>query len=623
MKKLLATYARVSTTLQEQQETIKNQIDVLREFANKNGYVIVQEYTDDGWSGDILARPALDQLREDAKKKIWDTVLFYDPDRLARRYSFQELVMDELRETGIEILFITTPSPKTGEEKILHGVRGLFAEYERVKITERFRLGKLRKVREGNVLVSEAPYGYNYIPRNGMRHGYFEVDEAEARVVKMIFSWVANEGFTVRGVIRKLKELGIKPRKSERGIWAGSTVKTMLRRETYIGKATYGKSQAIVPENPQKLEKYKKIKKTSKKIRPREEWIYIPAPAILETDLFEHAQKQLKENAVLAVRNKKYEYLLTSRIWCVCGRRRHGGSYFKGQYMFYRCSSRISSFPFLPDCREGVVNTKIADKLVWTELKKLMSSPNLLKQQTNRWIKDQKKKVGTSKVDLVVIENNISKLKTEEARYHKAYGAGLLSIEQLKEYVGGVQERVRSLESQKLDTDSRDDSSGASLMLQEGDLEAFSRKAGKVLDDLNFEAKQAIVRNILDKVVATPRELIVSGYIPVERDSNYEFKTIHRPHRFPAKKTGVEMIEQRIHKTKWYKFLSESKHLSQFIYHLKTRSHSMPQKICMVCCNQVSLPLKKVSCLHNPESIFHKPFPIKTSFLSPFLMTKM
>ena len=65
--------------------------------------------------------------------------------------------MDELRDMGLEVMFITVPSPKNSEEKILHGVRGLFAEYERAKIRERFRLGKVRKVKEGHVLLSEAP----------------------------------------------------------------------------------------------------------------------------------------------------------------------------------------------------------------------------------------------------------------------------------------------------------------------------------------------------------------------------------------------------------------------------------------------------------------------------------
>ena len=76
--------------------------------------------------------------------------------------------------TALEVLFVTVSAPKNSEEKILHGVRGLFAEYERAKIAERFRLGKLRKVKDGHILLSEAPYGYIYIPNQGDRHGYLE-----------------------------------------------------------------------------------------------------------------------------------------------------------------------------------------------------------------------------------------------------------------------------------------------------------------------------------------------------------------------------------------------------------------------------------------------------------------
>src|SRR3989338_2602965 len=96
--KLIALYARVSTSNQENEGTIESQIVAMKEFAQKNGYTIVREYLDNGWSGDSIVRPALDQLRMDAKKKIWEGILFYDPDRLARRYSYQELIMDELRE---------------------------------------------------------------------------------------------------------------------------------------------------------------------------------------------------------------------------------------------------------------------------------------------------------------------------------------------------------------------------------------------------------------------------------------------------------------------------------------------------------------------------------------------
>src|SRR3989338_8368843 len=164
--KLIAIYGRVSTSNQENEGTIETQLSAVKDFSQKNGYTIVQEYLDNGWSGDSIVRPALDQLRMYAKKKIWEAILIYDPDRLARRYSYQELIMDELREAGIEIIFVTISAPKNSEDKILHGVRGLFAEYERAKISERFRLGKVRKVREGHILTTEAPYGYTYIRNN-------------------------------------------------------------------------------------------------------------------------------------------------------------------------------------------------------------------------------------------------------------------------------------------------------------------------------------------------------------------------------------------------------------------------------------------------------------------------
>jgi len=88
MKKA-AIYARVSTEKQEKEKMIESQIEELREFCEKNDFLIVKEYVDDGWSGETLARPALDQLRDDASKKLFDVVCIHSPDRLARKFIYQ------------------------------------------------------------------------------------------------------------------------------------------------------------------------------------------------------------------------------------------------------------------------------------------------------------------------------------------------------------------------------------------------------------------------------------------------------------------------------------------------------------------------------------------------------
>jgi site-specific DNA recombinase len=523
-QKIIAIYARVSTAKQEEEQTIKNQIEVCKEFAEKNEYCIVKEYIDEGWSGDILARPALDTLRQDAKTKQWEALLIYDPDRLARRYSYQELVMDELRESGIEVLFITVSTPKNNEDKILHGVRGLFAEYERAKISERFRLGKLRKLKEGHILTSEAKYGYTYIPKQGTTHGYCIINEAEAKVVQMIFELIAN-GMTLKKVVKYLQELGIPPRKSKRGVWNTSTLGTLLRHKIYIGEAHWGKSYAIVPVKPLKMEKYRKIRKTSRKDRPEEEWYKISAPAIISKELFEKAGRQLEINYARANRNKKNNYLLSGKIKCVCGVPRCGEGPQKGKHLYYRCANRVYNYPLPPTCHEKGINARIADTLIWKGVVSLMTSPNVMKEQISRWVLKKNSQHHTDMIDTNTLQKNIQKLKAEEERYNKAYGAGIFNIGQLKEYTLSVREKIVSIEKQIIKA--QGEQKTVTLQLpSENEVESFAKEASVQLTNLSFEEKYAIIGRVIDRVIASQKELQVTGHIPIS--SHVKLHPFHR-----------------------------------------------------------------------------------------------
>jgi len=515
-QKLIATYARVSTAKQEDEQTIQIQMAQFKEFALKNNYCIVKEYADDGWSGDMLARPSLDQMRQDAKAKMWEAVLIYDPDRLARRYSYQELVMDELKEAGKEVIFITVSAPKNSEDKILHGVRGLFAEYERAKISERFRLGKLRKVKEGHILVTEPLYGYTYVLKQDKVHGYYIVNESEARVVRMIFSWVADEGLTLRAIVRRLQELGIKPRKSKRGVWSTSTLSTLLRHKAYIGEAHWGSSYAVVPIKPIKIEKYKKMKKTSRRIRPQEEWISIPVPPLIDKDLFDRARSRLESNYAMCERNKKNEYLLAGKIWCECGRRRAGEGPQRGKHLYYRCSDRVNSFPLPPNCKFRGINARIADKLVWQEIVSLMSSPELMLKQIERWLGGQKNKGTHISIDEDAIKKEVAKLKEHENRYNTAYGAGLFTVEQLGDYIKPVREKVASLEAQLLNNSLEKSKIDDILLPDEKAIRSFSEDAVKKLENADFALRRGIVSEVIEKVIGARELLQVYGFIPIE-----------------------------------------------------------------------------------------------------------
>ncbi len=423
--------------------------------------------------------------------------------------------MDELREAGVELIFVTMPAPKNSEEKILYGVRGLFAEYERAKIAERFRLGKLRKVKEGHILVSEPLYGYRYIPKEDRKHGYYEINQEEARVVKLIFEWIADEGYTLRKVVRKLQELGIRPRKSKRGVWTTSTLSKLLRSKAYIGEAHWGSSYAVVPENPIKRDKYRKMKKSSRRIRPEEEWLTIPVPAIIERELFQRARAQLEANLALSQRNKKNEYLLAGKIRCVCGRSRSGEGVLRGKHLYYRCADRVRSFPLPPTCKERGINARIADRLVWEKITNLMSCEELLSQQVNRWFGARQAKTEFFAGDKAVMEKEVAVLKEQEERYNKAYGAALFTVEQLREYTTPLREKITSLKGQIAGAEQETNTSNVTEMPSADELKKVSDAARKALRNLSFQARRGILLNTVERIVGTPQKLEVYGYIPI------------------------------------------------------------------------------------------------------------
>ena len=516
--KLIAVYGRVSTSNQENEGTIETQLSAIREFA-KDKYIIAKEYLDNGWSGDNIVRPALDQLRIDAKKKIWEAVLIYDPDRLARRGAWQEVVMEELKEIGIPILYVTVPPPKSDEDVVMNKMRGVFAEYERMKIKERFRLGKVRKVKEGYVLVSEAPYGYRYIRKQDKIHGYYEIVEDEARVVKMIFSWIANDYLNIRQVVLKLQELGIKPRKSKRGVWNTSTLTNMLRNKSYIGEAHWGSSYAVVPENPIKHEKYKKMRKTSRRSKPEEEWIAnkIPVSAIIDSDLFVRARAQLKINSEINPRSKRNDYLLATRIYCICGKKRCGEGPKHGQYLYYRCADRNYSFPLPSTCSEKgkSISAKVADQLVWDRIANLMSSADLLQAQIDHWLESRQTDKSASFVNIDFLGKEVAKLRIKEERFNKAYGDGVFDIEKLKEYTFSIREQITSLESQIAKARQQESDMSITQLPNRAEIETFAKNAVKKVHSLNYDVKRAIVMDVVEKIIGTQQQLEVFGILPI------------------------------------------------------------------------------------------------------------
>src|SRR5271163_3089360 len=182
-----ALYARVSSESQARDNTIASQVAALRERIVADGFLLEPDhsYEDEGYSGSILSRPALERLRDAVAGGRIERIYVHAPDRLARRYAHQVLLIDEFRRAGAEVVFLNRPIGGTAEDDLLLQVQGVIAEYERAKILERSRRGRRHAARSGSVsALTGAPFGYRYVSRvQGGGVSRFEVVEDEAHIV--------------------------------------------------------------------------------------------------------------------------------------------------------------------------------------------------------------------------------------------------------------------------------------------------------------------------------------------------------------------------------------------------------------------------------------------------------
>src|SRR3954468_15003249 len=234
----VAAYARVSSRRQAQAQSIEQQLDRLRAHAAACGWELVQEHVfrDDGYSGASLRRPGLDRLRDAAAGARLDRILITAPDRLARNYVHQMLLVEELQGHGAVVEFLDRPMSQDPHDQLLLQIRGAVAEYERTLITERMRRGRLRKLRAGALLPwTRPPYGYRVDPERPRDPAGVRWHETEATIVRDLFAWFADEGASVCELARRLRCLGIV---SPSGLssWHLSAVRGLLTNPVYTGQ---------------------------------------------------------------------------------------------------------------------------------------------------------------------------------------------------------------------------------------------------------------------------------------------------------------------------------------------------------------------------------------------------
>ena len=242
-----AIYARVSSARQAKDETIGSQLAALREHAGQSRLDVPEEwvFADEGHSGATLIRPGLEALRDLAAQGCLDVVLVYSPDRLARKFAYQALLIEELARCGTRVEFVKGPRGDSAEDQLLVQFQGMFAEYEKAQLAERYRRGKAWRAKSGSVnVLSGAPFGYRYVRKTPECGARYEVVPHEAALVTEMFRRYADDGAAIADLRRWLTDQGV-PTRTGKERWDRSVIWGMLRNPAYAGTAVFGKTQAV------------------------------------------------------------------------------------------------------------------------------------------------------------------------------------------------------------------------------------------------------------------------------------------------------------------------------------------------------------------------------------------
>jgi site-specific DNA recombinase len=353
-------------------------------------------FRDDGRSGADLKRAGLDQLRDAVKYGEIDRIIATAPDRLARNYVHQMILLEEFEKSGCRIEFLDRPMSDDPHDRLLLQIRSAVAEYERTLVTERMRRGRYAKYRAGTLLPwTRAPYGYRVDPDRPRDPAGVRIEAAEAAVVQTIFEFYRQIGSSLCGLANYLnKQQILTP--SGKKIWGLATLRNILTRPDYTGKVYACRFRYREPTIRRSATHAMGNRHQSYEEVPVEEWIFVGTiPAIITQEQSDMVQSKLKQNKSFAMRNNKtHDYLLRALVSCgACQAACIGRNLDKGKYAYYVCSGKAEPIHSrrLEKCSSRFAPAGALDDIVWQDLCSVLTHPDSLilaleRAQGGQWL---------------------------------------------------------------------------------------------------------------------------------------------------------------------------------------------------------------------------------------------
>ena len=485
-----AIYARVSDKSQdgEDKTSISEQIVEMEAHCESRGLTIVSRYQEVGRGGS-KKRPEFQRMLAEARGGRFDVIVCWKSDRLSRGVYPAAALMEvvEAHEIRLEAV-MDAIDMKT------FGLMAAIGKIELDNLRERSAMGKRGMAKQGRVPTGGLPYGY----RIGA-DGRPEVIEEHAEVVRRIFDMYIHEGMGSHSIAVRLTDEEV-PTPTGKQLWFQSGVLHVLGNATYRGSWFYGKYRHVATEDGVKVHE-----------QPRDRWIEIPIPQVIDEETWDRAQALKKHRSTRSKRNTKVLYLLQHLLKCgECGHSFHAKSTWRRTNVrngkkyrydlpspnrYYKCGGMHS---LRLRCRERpYIRAERLEEPIWREVKRVIQNPAVIVAGIDTL--DTGGGVGLEE-EIAQAERDVRGIQMEEDRTIRLFVSGKITEAQLDVQRKFITERLESARA-KLDEYRAREARGSEKRRLVETVLSWARNVGQGLDELTDEQRKEILQVVLEQVV--------------------------------------------------------------------------------------------------------------------------
>ena len=527
-------YARVSTDEQARSGySLAQQLEALREYAAREGYEVIEEIQDPGQSGASLERPGMDRVRDLVVTGRVSVVLAQDRDRFSREPAYTYLLRREFEEHSTKMRALNDRGDESPEGELTDGILDQLAKYERAKIAERSRRGKLRKAREGKVIAGPSPdYGFLY---NEGRDNYV-VDEVTMPVVRRIFEMIGAEEQSLWAVKKILEREGV-PTPSGARYWSQAFLRICVHNDAYrphpyeevvdlvseevaarldpgrsYGIWWYGKQRHVQKQlstiGPDGERFYRKSKKSS--WNPKDKWIAVPIPdAGIPRQLVDAARQNLKEKLT------RKPSMAALRFWELSGGILRCGccgwafssipvsSKGKPRRFYYRCPNRAVNGLEACQMRTNYRAEKI-EAQVWETVSSILTDPEQLRADLEEMMDRERQSSlrGDPELEKKAWVDKLAEIDRMRSGYQEQAAKGLMTLDELAARLRELEGTRRTAERELAILKDRRESVERLEHDKDLLLDHYAGMALEALDSLTSEERHQVYKMLRLKVIA-------------------------------------------------------------------------------------------------------------------------